>query len=185
MKYVIALVIVLLIGCGEKPAVDLMSYYDLSSQLRKQIKMLYAEDAYLIKYVTYNGKPSQVNKQKTDWNKEFDIFFEVDLHAPALIGLYTTDTVHNADSTVKLIYKAKGEDEMVRELTIHTNHQGDLLDFNSTVLTGSMLNKITRKISYSSYKSYRIDVTEDNRYTSDHAYTVKGDIYLPNDDYFE
>jgi len=185
MKYVMTLVALLSVGCGGKTAgVDMVPYYDLASQLRKQIKVLYDQKAYLVKYVIYNEKPEQVITHQPDWNKEFDPFFEVDIHAPALIGLYSVDTTRAADSTLNLVYKAKGDDEAVRELDVNTNRNGDLLSFKGILFTGSMLNKVTRTVTYERFKGFRIDVDEKSKFSSDNAYTVKGEVHL-HEDYFE
>jgi hypothetical protein len=185
MKYVIGLVAVLALGCTKRQdAVDVIPYYDLSSQLRKHIKILYAEDAYVIKYVVYNGKPDQVINRKPDWNKEFDVFFEADVHVPSLVGLYSVDTTLAADSTLNITYKATTEDETLRELTINTNHQGDLLRFDALMQSGSMLNKTTRKLSYNRFRSFKIQVDQANKYSADDSYSVKGEVHL-EDQYFE
>lgn len=184
MRSVFALMCLLVLGCGEKKSVDLVPYYDLSTQLRKQIKTLYNEKAYVIKYVVYNGKPDQVINRRPDWNKEFDVFFEADLHAPSLVGLYTVDTTLAADSTLNLIYKSKSEDETVRELIVRTNRQGDLLGFNAWIQTGSMLNQTTRKLTYSPFEFFEVNVVQDNKYGDDDSYSVKGEVHI-DDQYFE
>jgi len=43
---------------------------------------------------------------------------------------------------------------------------------------------VTRTVTYERFKGFRIDVDEKSKFSSDNAYTVKGEVHL-HEDYFE
>jgi hypothetical protein len=183
MKRCIALVGLLLFGCNAKKTVDIIPYYDLSAQLRSHIQAMFKENAYLIKYVTYNGKPDQIINRKPDWNKELDPFFEADIHAPALLGLYTVDTTFAEDSTLKITYKTSDVDATVQTLTVVTDKNGALMSFDAEMRSGSMMSNIKRTLHYERFREFGYHVKEDNKYVSDNEYTVIGEVHM-SEEYF-
>lgn len=184
MKYSYTLMAILLLGCNADPKVDAIPYYDLSAQLRGQIKAMFNENAYMIKYITYNGKPEQVVNRKPDWNKELDPFFEADIHTPSLLGLYTVDTTRMEDSTLRIVYKTSDSDAAVRVLSLSTDRDGNLLSFDATMESRSMLSKIDRTLRYERFREIRYSVKEDNKYVSDNGYTVIGEVHM-SEEYFQ
>jgi hypothetical protein len=185
VRYVIGLVALLVLSCGEKKSSDqLIPYYNISSQLRRDIKTMYSENAYVIKYNVYNGKPEQVINRKPDWNKEFDPLFEADIHQPALLGYYTADTVLHDDSTISISYTTQHDDLEVQKLTVHLDRNGELEAFNAMLQSNSMLTNTIREIEYERFRFYNYKVTEHNKYSSPDTYSVKGEIYLKQE-YFQ
>lgn len=183
MRWKIALVGMLLFGCNAKTEVDIIPYYDLSAQLRRQIQVMFTQKAYLIKYVTYNGKPDQIVNRNPDWNKELDPFFEADIHAPSLLGLYTVDTTRT-DSMLTIVYKTSDIDAAVRMLTLQTTEKGDLISFDAEMKASSMMSEITRSLHYERFNEFGYQVKEDNKYLSDNEYTVIGEVHM-SEEYFQ
>lgn len=184
MRWII-LLILSVAACKPTPKpVEQEPYINLSSHLKRHVKQLYNQKAYLIKYVVYNGKADQVVVRNPNWNKEFDPLFEADISAPALEGKYTIikrkDTV---SGLLHLRYISAVDDSRVRELNVLLDGD-ELQSFDAILKSNSLLSNSERKYSYERLNSYKITAAEQNRFINDDVYSVSGEIIL-EDKYFQ
>jgi hypothetical protein len=186
VKYVLVFLVLMFIACTKSNApVESSGYYDLTAHLKRHVRAMFDNKVHLVKYVVYNGKSDQVVNANADWNKEFEALYDADIHNPAATGIYTADTTHTSDSTMRIVYKLKpGNDAAVRTLTVDIDKDNDLVAFTATTETGSWLSTRTQSVTYKRLRSFTVNVTEDNRYTGDNAYSVIGEIHLEQD-YFQ
>lgn len=115
--YLLVLAIVMLISCNIKNSNQVQQkvkpYFDVESFVKKQIDLLSKKNAVISKEVVLNGQTETKTIENINWEKELQLFLEVDINKPVLVGSY--EIIKEQDKT---IYKAKEETLKIQQIII-------------------------------------------------------------------
>ncbi len=111
----ISLIALFCLACSPAPTeVSSLSYFDLSSFMKTEIKRLHAQNFALKKEISVNGAEESKTIAKPDFEKELASFLEGDINKKAWQGSF------EKDSTAEIIqYTRLRKDVPVKKLSIH------------------------------------------------------------------
>lgn len=139
---IILITIVLLVSaCAEESTTITKKYFDLSTVIQSQIKILNEKKPSFTKTVWDENTPETKTVIIQDWAKEFELFLQADLNKPAYLNSYEvieTDTLLN--------YRLKSTESLpVKSLTIHKVN-GQLESIEATVQKKNYLYESDKQI---------------------------------------
>ena len=96
-----------------------LNYFDVKGFLDSQVALLNRQQPAVEKQVRLrNGKLETTRVTETDWSKELQIFYQMDINKPALRGAYAVEPVNQPNSSGTTYQKKPAVEASVRELTI-------------------------------------------------------------------
>lgn len=115
----------LLLGACQEPEKKTISpvnnkYFDVPGFIREQVTLLQARKPTAVKTVQEAGKQIETKTlQNPNWNKELEVFAELDLNKPAFRNSYNITRQTNSDGAVTEIYQKKPDtDGDIQSLTV-------------------------------------------------------------------
>lgn len=129
------------------------SYFDLNGLLQKQIILLDSLRPEVHKITVIDGveEAQETKFDSTDWLREMEIFFEVDINEPILRDAYTLEEKNIGDSIRLLSYQALDKENLEIEfLNVYYTKEGELPSQISAVFT-------EKNALYDSKRSLQLD----------------------------
>jgi hypothetical protein len=136
-------------------------YFDVKGFLDSQVVFLNRRQPIVEKQVRLrDGKVETTCVAKTDWSKELQIFYQMDINKPALRGAYDVKNVNQPAATADLYQRKAGVKAAVRELLVASaiNYPATI---NATVIQDNSLfyseKKLSLRADAQGIKSYSVE----------------------------
>lgn len=154
MKYLGFLLPAFLLVCcteGDRtdaPRQEIQEYYDVDDLLKRQMRKLAAENAQLIKQVSYTDREESDTLQLTaqQIRQELRMFTEMDINRPVLSGRYRTSVVQENGMEVTRYQADEPEDLRVNYLEVYRKGE-EVQRLEAVFSDRNLLYNSTRKLT--------------------------------------
>ncbi len=144
------------------------SYFDLEHLLEEQQNLLDSLSPELIKIAFLSGQPDTVrfSPDSTDWVRELDIFFELDLNSPVLRDQYSISEYDSVGGHKITIYERKDQKKDGVQFLKMVEKERDILIIEGVYHEKSLL--------YDTYRRLQLQMAKDNGINKISNYSVIG-----------
>ncbi len=144
------------------------SYFDLNHLLEEQQNLLDSLSPELIKIAFLSGQPDTVrfSPDSTDWVRELDIFFELDLNSPVLRDQYSITEYDSVGGFKITIYQRKDQKKGGVQFLKMVEKERDILIIEGVYHEKSLL--------YDTYRRLQLQMAKDNGINRISNYSVIG-----------
>ena len=144
------------------------SYFDLNHLLEEQQNLLDSLSPELIKIAFLSGQPDTVrfSPDSTDWVRELDIFFELDLNSPVLRDQYSITEYDSVGGYKITIYERKDQKKDGVQFLKMVEKERDILIIEGVYHEKSLL--------YDTYRRLQLQMAKDNGINRISNYSVIG-----------
>lgn len=144
------------------------SYFDLKHLLEEQQNLLDSLSPELIKIAFLSGQPDTVrfSPDSTDWVRELDIFFELDLNSPVLRDQYSITEYDSVGGYKITIYERKDQKKDGVQFLKMVEKERDILIIEGVYHEKSLL--------YDTYRRLQLQMAKDNGINKISNYSVIG-----------
>ncbi len=136
-------------------------YFDIPGFFKEQALRLDSIDKSIEKTIIKDGVKEKKIIPEPDWKKELSSFIEVDINKPALISVYTTDTIVFSDYSYEVNYKATEKSAIIRNISL-------LFENNSCIFVSVEKNNTNNLFSSIQELQYHVQK----------GYSIKGELII-------
>ena len=146
------LFLMMLTACSTNTSNVSSGYFSIAGFLSSEQKSLKAEQAWLLKEVTYEGKKEVQSIHHPDWDQELKPFLESAIDKPASVNAYSVDSTSTPG---KIIYLAKEKKSPVRRMEIsYSNQQPHVIHIEFEKSNSWFIHK--QELTFTSGEGYHI-----------------------------
>jgi len=173
---------VFIISCNQEPKSSGLKndYFDLNDYFNTQIKTLYDTRASLLITATANNKSEQRKNNNPDWKREFIQFINSDIHKPAFIGKYKSDSsvVTTVTDTLFLItYTTDDEELKTKKLEVYfTPDKKEVKKIYIVNSTKNFLSSYDEELTYTAGKGYKLNSVENTLLMGKSIYEIRAEF---------
>lgn len=132
-------------------------YFDIPAYFHQEVLRLKESNTEIQKTIVSDSGTEEKLIRQPDFNKEFGLFYELDLNTPALRNMYLVDTLSAADTSI-VHYTAKDSSLELSTLTIKLLNK-ELFYLAGQLEGNSKISAIQTNIEYKPNTGYQISKT--------------------------
>lgn len=182
MKYFLGIIVILTIfSCDATPdQTQIKTYYDLKGFIDNQIKVLNDTKPMVSKKLMVNGKKEDITAKISDWEKELELFKQLDINKPAFRTSYEVKELDTTDSTTIEYTLKPSEKASVKVLKIVLDKNKNLKTLWAKVQQENNLYHSDKMLSFlankSTITSYKIVGFQQLKYFDKKPFEIEGKI---------
>jgi len=167
-------------GCTSDNQISSVEFWDSKSFFLAEINRLNQQKIGLSKELVFNETFQKMELKKVTWDKELNIFVELDLKRNGYKGRFDIDTLRINDTTNKVSYKANDAKLDLREVSlVYNSHTNKVISVEAIYNERSTIYNASKKYDYIVNEQFKIEGKQEVKFGKNATYSIIGTMLLP------
>lgn len=148
----------ILCGCSKpkSPSIQPQQLFDFKAFFAHEMDSLHQLNFSLNKTITWQDKVESVELDKPDWEKELKLFAEFNPNVPALVDVYTCDTLISPSGEMEITLTANNKKPFCRMARINISKKGHVNLIEMMMEKRSSFSRMNYTLGYQPMKGFAI-----------------------------